>query len=356
MRLDSRVPRALANSAVALLMLVGSAAASRLGRGQAVVGNGASDRTATPTSTGTAAPTAQATALATPDATTGATPAATVQPTAEATAGATAEPTPDATPGESAERTADADDRGDGDDESASVRAAACRISHYPRRMIVVIGNPVLRREGATSGKPTAAGMAALVAAATAAAGSQVQLVGRTGDDPAGDELVLALTRAGVGHAALQRVRRTTPVVAEREGTESSGPAGADEAGVGESPSSTVVPDIGFDAADVDLAMRYLPDIRVVVISPEVATDVASVAARAGGWSGATTIRLVAGADEGREDFPHDSIVLSVPANDHDGAFATLVGQYAAALDRGDDTEGAFRRVVGGTGWTPATE
>jgi ribokinase len=222
--------------------------------------------------------------------------------------------------------------------------------------VIVVIGNPVLRRVDAPSGRPAPAGTAALVAVAAAAAGAQVQLVGRTGDDPAGDELVLALSQAGVGHAALQRVRRVTPVIESPEGSEPIGPADADDREAPESSSSTLAPDVGFDAADVDLAMRYLPDIRVVVISPDVGTDSASVAARAAGWSGATSIRLVADAEDGPSDFPQDSIVLVVPSDDRDGAFAKLVGQYAAALDRGDDPDGAFRRVVDATGWAPATD
>ena len=76
----------------------------------------------------------------------------------------------------------------------------------------MVIGSPIGRlvEEGVR-----AAGMGARVALAAAAAGRSVQFVGRTGDDPTADAIVLDLARGGVGHVALLRdPARATPLVA----------------------------------------------------------------------------------------------------------------------------------------------
>ncbi|MDP9482634.1 MAG: PfkB family carbohydrate kinase, partial [Chloroflexota bacterium] len=70
--------------------------------------------------------------------------------------------------------------------------------------MIVVIGSPRLRR-GSPEHPSEAAGLAAGIALAAVSAGRQVQLVGRVGEDPAGEALLLALARAGIGHAATLR-------------------------------------------------------------------------------------------------------------------------------------------------------
>src|SRR4051812_42332685 len=76
--------------------------------------------------------------------------------------------------------------------------------------MVVVVGVPVWRA-GEARGPD---GMAARIAIAAATAGAAVELVGRVGDDPTGDALVLALSRAGVGHVAVLRDSgRETPVV-----------------------------------------------------------------------------------------------------------------------------------------------
>ncbi len=77
--------------------------------------------------------------------------------------------------------------------------------------MIVVVGNPVWR--AAEPAGP--AGRACDIAVEAARRGTSVELVGRTGDDPAGDALLLALGRAGVGHVAMLRdPSRATPIAA----------------------------------------------------------------------------------------------------------------------------------------------
>ena len=43
-----------------------------------------------------------------------------------------------------------------------------------------------------------------------------------------------------------------------------------------------------------------------------------------------------------------------MPDGDPDGAFATFVGTFAAALDEGDDPADAFRSSIEAEGWTTA--
>ena len=78
--------------------------------------------------------------------------------------------------------------------------------------MIVVVGNPQAR--SAADGPGTAAGLPAGVAIAAVAAGGTAQIVGRVGEDAAGEAALLDLARHGVGHAAIMRdPGRPTPVL-----------------------------------------------------------------------------------------------------------------------------------------------
>src|SRR6185436_2957777 len=81
------------------------------------------------------------------------------------------------------------------------------------RGVIVVVGNPVARPS--TDGPAAARGLPACVAIAAVAAGGSAQIVGRVGEDPAGEAVLLDLARHGVGHAAVLRdSSRPTPVLA----------------------------------------------------------------------------------------------------------------------------------------------
>src|SRR5512142_3074165 len=115
--------------------------------------------------------------------------------------------------------------------------------------MIAVIGD--LGRRGASS---TAA---ANVAAIAAAAGSRVQAVGVVAPDSSGDAVLLALARVGVEHAAI--LRKSAP---------------------------------GLDRADLELALRYLPDPKVVALV-DVGDDLMQVAADGATWSGARIVAVV---------------------------------------------------------------
>ena len=51
---------------------------------------------------------------------------------------------------------------------------------------------------------------------------------------------------------------------------------------------------------------------------------------------------------------PFGAIVLEAPEDDPAGAFAALVGRFAASLDRGVDAAEAFRTAIDEGGWERA--
>jgi hypothetical protein len=225
--------------------------------------------------------------------------------------------------------------------------------------VIVVIGSPIGRLD---DGMVVAAGMTSRVALAAAAAGRAVQLVGKTGDDPTADSVVLDLARGGVGHVALLRdPARATPLEAPPADEDADAQLdgdGDDEAGTPEPPAWAralgMIDGPALEAADVDLGLRYLTDFGVVVVADPVAPEIVAVVADAARWGGARMILVVAAGERPPDDLPEDVVVLAAPDDDPDGAFATLVGTFAAALDEGTDPVEAFRASIASDGWTGA--
>lgn len=188
--------------------------------------------------------------------------------------------------------------------------------------MIVVVGHPVAI---ATPTGTAAGGLAATVALSAASAGASVQLVARVVDDPDGDEILRHLSDGGVAHVATLR----QPATAD-------GPI--------------------LEAADLELALRYLTNVGVLVLAGG-DPALAKVAVEAADWSQASLIVLVAPGAPAPGDLPASSTVLSSPAADPDGAFGSLVGAYAAALDRGVDAATAFRTTIAEAGaWSPVAD
>src|SRR5262245_49801315 len=218
--------------------------------------------------------------------------------------------------------------------------------------MVVVIGTPFGRR---TSGGLRAAGVPLAVARAAAEAGATVQLVGKVGDGPDGDAVVLAVAEAGVGHAALLRGQIPVPIAldADAELDRSLDEVASIEDGeaAGGSADAPDVAEGGLEAADLALALRYLPDYRVVVIAETLADDALAAAVEAARWAEA---RLVVAATAARQvpELPDDATVLEAPQEDAQGAFATMVGRYAAALDAGAEPAEAFASASDTAGWS----
>jgi hypothetical protein len=199
------------------------------------------------------------------------------------------------------------------------------------------------------------AGRACEIALAAANRGRAVDLVGRVGDDPAGDALLMTLAHAGVGHAAVLRDpdRATHEVVpdVERVG-EGDAP---DVLGRPERP-NTHAPalDPRLEVADVALGLRYLTSFGVLVVTDDVPAEVVAAALEAGEFSGAHLVLLVPPGRTVPAGVPRDATVLAAPRDADDGAFGALVGAYAAGLDAGTDPATAFREATGGAGWEAA--
>lgn len=193
--------------------------------------------------------------------------------------------------------------------------------------MVIVLGSPFLVGEGRLPGH-RAGGLAARIALAAVAAGARVELAGKVGDDPAGDAIAVDLERAGIGHAALLRDPSARTPVGSR-GTP-----------------------LSLGGPDLELALRYLVDFRVIVAADPLAKAAAEAVAEAAGYAGAHRI-LIDEADDDAGSTDAALTVLRAPRGD-EGAFADFVGRYAAYLDAGRDPAAAFGDATGEVGWEPA--
>jgi hypothetical protein len=216
--------------------------------------------------------------------------------------------------------------------------------------VIVVVGNPILI---ATEPRPRAGGLAVGVGAAAAAAGGDVQLVGKIGDDAAGEAALLDLNGRRVGHVAILR----DPSIPTPEAPD---PASADLALFDEPdgeprPADSTPAGPVLEPADIELALRYLPDYRVLVIADAIPAESLEVVLAASRWSGAALIVLIQHDSEPPALSP-EATVLEAPDGDPDGAFAGVVGAYAAALDRGEEPAEAFATASTAGGWAAVAE
>lgn len=221
--------------------------------------------------------------------------------------------------------------------------------------MIIVVGSPGFRAasENASS---AAVGVAADIAREAVSSGSTVELVGKIGDDAAGDALVLALAAARIGHAALLRdAAHGTPLAGE-DGTgddddpdlvaEERAPGG--DGLVPEDPAERPA----VDAGDLSLAFRYLSDYQVIVVADPIDGASAEVVAEAAAFAGAQVVVVGHESTQVAEALA-SATVLEAPPLDPDRVFAAVVGRYAAELDRGVLPADAFKSAVSGAGWQP---
>ncbi|HEY4946219.1 MAG TPA: PfkB family carbohydrate kinase [Candidatus Limnocylindrales bacterium] len=232
--------------------------------------------------------------------------------------------------------------------------------------MLAVVGSPSFTPGSIAGPDGDVAGLAAAIALAAAAAGAEVQLVGKVGDDPAGDAVLLALARGGVGHLALLRdpgqptpiappaVSETDPVgeepvvalLARAEAPDDD--AITPSAGVASSSSGLVL-----EPADISLGLRYIREFRVLVATGPLDAPSVGVVADAAAFVDAALV-LVTPPGRAATGLPGSAVILEAPVADPDGAFAALVGRLAAALDRGVDAADAFRTATAEGGWERA--
>jgi hypothetical protein len=220
--------------------------------------------------------------------------------------------------------------------------------------VIVVIGSPSGRLDDDVL---LAGGIASRVALAAAGLGRTVQLVGVIGEDPTADGVILDLARGGVGHVALLRdPGRATPLVPvspdEVDDEASPDDPSPDEPDPAGSVPVAASPDPALEAADVELGLRYLTDFAVVVLAEPVDGETVAVVAAAARWCEARMILVVQAGQAVPDGLPSDVVVFESPPDDPDGAFADLVGAFAAALDEGTDPGVAFRSSIASNGWT----
>ena len=226
--------------------------------------------------------------------------------------------------------------------------------------MIVVIGSPVGRQ---TEHGIEAGGTAATVARVAASAGADVQLVGKVGEGAAGDAVLLSLAQARVGHVAVLRdASRETPITAsapDADGVLDSIEVTGEADGDGESAVAVAVAQdaagSSLDSGDLELALRYLPDYRVVVVTETLGEPALATVSAAARWAGAQLIVVVPSGTNGR-GMPDDATVLESPPADPDGAFAAVIGAYATALDRGASPAEAFATASVGSGWAAVVD
>lgn len=147
------------------------------------------------------------------------------------------------------------------------------------------------------------------VARQAAATGARVEMVGVAAPDTAGDERLIELAQAGIGHATVVR-------------------SGADS----------------LDAADLDLALHYLPEIRAIVLVGPDGSLIAPATAEAS-WSGAGLVIVSSNADAPDDDAAQ-AIVIEPPKRDPDGTFAGLVANLAVRLELGDDPRKAWQSTA----------
>lgn len=210
--------------------------------------------------------------------------------------------------------------------------------------MIVVLGRPRVYRPQ-PDGPLQPGGLAVEIAAAVAAAGAPVELVGSIGDDPEGDRVIVELGRAGVGHAALLR------------------DPGARTPTFSQAPDRTLP---RLEAADVELGLRYVPECHVLVVAAGLDTQALARTEEAAAYHGAAlvvvapagTIDPEALGDEvtllerpAPEDEEEDAAEAADSAAADDTAFGAFVAAYALGLERGAPPADAFAEALGGSAW-----
>ena len=214
--------------------------------------------------------------------------------------------------------------------------------------MIVVLGRPRVYRPE-PNGDLAPGGLAVELALAAARSGARVELVGAIGDDPEGDRIVVALGRAGVGHAALMRDPATrTPLV-------------------GQPRDARPLPRL--DAADVELGLRYQSECRVLVVGAELSSEALAKALEAAEFHAAAVIVVAASGAVDADVLGPDVTLLERPAVEDaesvedavivatdDADFGAFVAEYAVRLDRGERPVDAFAAALGESAWEPALE
>jgi len=194
-------------------------------------------------------------------------------------------------------------------------------------------------------------------AGAGATEGAEVQVVDKVGEDTGGDAVLLDLAAGHVGHAAILRdPSLPTPTTSAAPVDEPVFDDGdADPTTPDDRDSMTAAVGLSLEPADIELALRYLPEYRVLVVADSLGEPSLRVALAAASWNGAALIVIVpAGSKQSHAG--DDATVIEAPPDDPDDAFAGIVGAYAAAIDRGEEPAEAFASASSTLGWSAVAD
>jgi sugar/nucleoside kinase (ribokinase family) len=235
--------------------------------------------------------------------------------------------------------------------------------------VIVVLGRPTVHRPE-PDGELAPGGLSTAIARWLVEAGASVELAGSIGDDLEGDRVIVELGRAGIGHAAVLRDPSAhTPSTAAAEPIAS-------------------IPGRGqprLEAADVELALGYLSECRVLVVADSLDPEALSAALRAAEYHGASVVIVADAGEVDPEELGDRVTLLERPSSDPgdggaleampeeaaadleealtaapgegaeaESAFAAFVAEYALRLDRGEAPARAFEAALGDSAWEPA--
>jgi hypothetical protein len=123
----------------------------------------------------------------------------------------------------------------------------------------------------------------------------------------------------------------------------------------GETASTVPSDGLSVDAADLELALRYVQDYRVLVVAADLDPAALAAAIEAAGWSGAHLVVLQPDGSPAAIT-PESATVLLRPADDPDGVFASMVAGYAVGLDRGQEPAAAFASAQSAGGWAAVAD
>ena len=151
--------------------------------------------------------------------------------------------------------------------------------------------------------------LVAPVGRAAVAAGATVEVVGVVAEGAEGDRELVGLAREHLGHAAVLRSAARS-----------------------------------LEPADLGLALRYLPDLRVLVLLG-VAEALLPAAVDGAAFAGATVLVVTAG-EAIPDGLPAEAIVIKAPSDDGAGTFAGHIGSLAARLDAGAPVAAAWAETT----------
>src|SRR6185369_17117871 len=137
-------------------------------------------------------------------------------------------------------------------------------------------------------------------------------------EGPDGDRALVELARERLGHAAVLRSAASS-----------------------------------LESADLALALRYLPDLRVVALLG-VGDSLVPAAVEGAAFSGARVL-VVTNRDAAPAGLPGDAIAIQAPASDADGTFAGFVGRLTARLDAGASAADAWKETTAALAIKPKT-